>query len=67
MDLYAQYDGVLIAMGIGLGMGVLFLVFIFAVQMVLNMEKEEPEVKATCVSCGNPASSDFCEFCLNEE
>ena len=21
----------------------------------------------TCVSCGNPSTSDFCEFCLKEE
>lgn len=40
MDLYAQYDGVLIAMGIGLGMGVLFLVFIIMVQKLLKQDKD---------------------------
>ena len=34
---------------------------------ILCDKPKEVEVEFTCVSCGNPASSDFCDFCLNEE
>ena len=30
----------------------------------IRYEKEDTN---KCVSCGGPAQSDFCEFCLNEE
>ena len=30
-------------------------------------EREKANSLQTCVSCGNPSTSDFCEFCLEEE
>ena len=30
-------------------------------------EREKANTLQTCVSCGNPSTGDFCEFCLKEE